>query len=337
MAAGIANLTNIANALREYYIKPWSNMRDTNKDFLSLLGVEPRKTDTVNFKIRDNTYSPRWTIAEADMTKFIDATTVATDGVGPATAFIAPNNHPFINASIAMRYSYVSVEVPGTVEAGADGAPAAWVDVLKDESDRALEDLYRAINQDLLSTGATAGNSGKNLDGLGVMFNTAGGHSYAGVSTTTYPAWTTAADTTTTTLSIASMQTMRNKIEGGLELLGASNTVRQGRIKQIWTGPAQFTAYGNLLTGLRRYAKEDTLDGGFSKLDFYGRPVMEILTFPSTHMIFYCGGITYYELEKLKTLPKDQNIVDGKLILMGTYSTVVLQDRTKQGVMNVLD
>jgi hypothetical protein len=336
MAAGIANLSNIANALREYYIQPWSNMRDTNKDFMSLLDVKSHPKNTIDFKIRDMAYSPVWSIAEADMTKFLDGTTVAADGVGSATAFVAPTNHPFINASVTMRYNYVSVEVPGTVQAGATGSPASWVNVLKDETDRALEDLYRALNQQLLSTANTAGNSGKNLDGLGVLFNTAAGHSYAGVSTTTYPGWTTAADTTTTTLSIGAMQTMLNKVEGGTELLGSNSTVRQGRVKQIWTSPQQFTAYGNLLTGLRRYSKEDTLDGGFAKLDFYGHEVVRVLTFPSSYMIYYSGGIEYRELEKLKTLPKEQNIIDGSLVLMGTYSNVVFQNRTKSGLFNAL-
>jgi len=340
MAVGIADLTNLANHVRELYDKPFANMRDTEKGFLTRLKRKDKwPKASYNFKIRDAEYSKVWSIAESDMTSLITSTILATDGVGSATAFLAPNNHPLLNAVVTMRPHVATVEVSGLAESATESELAAWVDALKDETDRAIEDLWRAINTEALDTATTAGNSGKNLDGLGVLFNTAGGHSYAGLSTSTYPELTTAADTTTTTLVISALQTMRNKLEGNTETMGGYNTRRASRIKEWWASPEQFTAYGNLLLGLRRYAPADTMDGGFAKLEYMGKPFLEIPNFPSTHLIAYSekeGGAMHVVHENLKTLDKSQNIVYGTLLELIHISNLVITNRTKTGVFNVL-
>lgn len=339
MALGIANLTNLANHIRELYDKPFANMRDSEKGFMTRLKRKEWPKSTYNYKIRDAEYSPVWSIAESDLTSLITSTILATDGVGDATAFLAPNNHPFLNAAITLRINVATVEVSGLAESATESELAAWVQALDDETKQATADLWRKMNEQILSTATTAGNSGKNLDGLGVAFNTAASHSYGGLSTGTYPELTTAADTTAQGLLISSMQTMRNKLEGNTESLGGYSTKRASKIKEWWASPEQFTAYGNLLTGLRRYNASETMDGGFAKLEFYGRPVLEIPNFPSTHLIPYSekdGGLFHVVHRNLETQDKSANIVWGHLIELINVSNIVLTNRTKQGVFNAL-
>lgn len=338
MAVGLATLAALASSITEMYEKPFANMRDTEKGFLTRVGRKDWPKATYDWLLRDAEYTPVRSIAEADMTKFIDASIFDPAGVGDATHFLLPNAHPFLRPVITMRYNYVTIAVSGLVEDAMGGDPASYVDVVKDESDRATEDLWRALNTQVLST-LTAPNPATNMDGLGVLFNTTASHSYGGVATATYTEWTCAQDTATTSLGIGPMQTMRNKLEGNTEIIAPNGTRRASTIKEWWAAPEQFTAYGNLLTGLRRYNASETLDGGFATLEFYGRKVVEIPNFPSNYLIAYSekeGGLKHVVLNNLKTDPKSQNIVDGELILMSHKGNFVLTNRTKQGVFNAL-
>jgi hypothetical protein len=342
MAAGIPNLTNLATTVAELYEKPFFSMRDSEKGFLTRVKTKRWPKNTFTWKVRDAEYSKIWTIAESQMTDLITTTILATDGVGSAVQFLAPNNHPLLNAAVTMRYAYGAIEIPGTLVDGMTGggnAGGAWLDAVKDETDQAVKDLWRDLNTQMLDLSTTVDNSGLNFDGLGHIFNTAASHTYAGIATATFTEWTTAADTTTVTLTIGAMQTMRNKLEGNTESISPNATRRASTIKEWWASPEQFTAYGNLLTGLRRYNASETLDGGFAMLEFYGRKVVEIPNFPANLLIPYSerdGGLFHVILNNFKAEPKDQNIADGKLIVISHKGNLALTNRTKQGVFNVL-
>jgi hypothetical protein len=339
MAAGIATLTNLANAVKELYEKPFASMKDAEKGFLTRIPRKDWSKATYDWLLRDAEYSPTWSTDEAGMTGLITSTILATDGVGDATKILAPTNHPFLRPTKTMRYNYTTIELSGLVVDAMQGEPASYVNAVKDETDQAVDDLWRNLNTQMLDTSTTVDNSGLNMDGLGHIFDTTASHTYAGLATATYTEWVMAKDTTTTTLTISSMQTMRNKLEGNTEIISPNSTRRAARIKEWWMPPEQFTAYGNLLTGLRRYNASETLDGGFAMLEFYGRKVVEIPNFPSNMVVAYSetkGGMFHVVLNNFKSEPKDQNIVDGKLIVISHKGNLVLTNRTQQGVFNAL-
>lgn len=340
MAAGVANLTNLANAVAELYEKPFGKLKDQDKrSFLARIPKKRNKKATIDWKVRDAEYSPVWSASEADQALFLAGPPaggvgpVATDGVGSATAFLAPNNHPFLNASVSIRINYAAVSVSGLAEAALTGGDASYVNVVSDETEQAMNDFWRSLNIDALSTATTSGNSGKDIDGLGVMFNAT---SYAGLAVASYPEWLPVRDTTTTVMSIAALQTMWNNIEGGTETLGAE-TIRDGDVKEIWTSPAQFTAYGNLLTPQRRYTSSETLDGGIGEgLEFNGVPVMMIRRFPAGYLVMYTGGMEYRVLKELGTSDKSDAYVDQRFLVLGHYSNLVLKERKNQGIFTAL-
>lgn len=333
MAAGPANLTNLATTVAEVYEKPFGDLKDKNKkSFLARFPTKKAVKATVDWKVRDAEYSPVWSAAEADQSSFITSTVWASDGVGSATAFLAPNNHPYLNASVSIRLNYAAVEVTKLAEIVGEGR-GSYVNILKDEIDQATKDFWRSLNIDALSTATTSGNSGKDIDGIGVLFN---GTSYAGIAVASYPESTPVRDTTTTTLTIAALQTMFNNLEGGTETLGA-DTIRDGEVKEIWTSPAQWTAYGNLLTGFRRYGPDDTLDGGIGPaLNFNNVPVLMIPRFPAGYLIMYGGGIEYRVLKTLDTSDKSQNKVDATALQMGHFSNLCFKNRKESGVFSAL-
>lgn len=333
MAPGPASLSTLANTVREVYEQPFGDLKDKNKkSFLARFPTKKAVKATVDFKIRDAEYSPVWSAAESDQSSFITSTVWASDGVGSATAFLAPNNHPFINASVSIRLNYAAVEVSKLAEIVGNGA-GSWIDILKDEMSQVTSDFWRSLNIDALSTATTAGNSGKDIDGIGVLFN---GTSYAGVAVASYPESTPVRDTTTTTLTVASLQTMFNNLEGGTEVLG-TDTIRDGEVKEIWTSPAQWTAYGNLLTGFRRYGADDTLDAGIGKaLNFNNVPVYMIPRFPAGYLIMYGGGIEYRVLKTLDSSDKSQNKVDATALQFGHFSNLVFKNRKESGIFTAL-
>jgi hypothetical protein len=333
MAAGAATLANLPNTLAEVYTKPFASLKDTGKKrWISRIPTKKARKATVDFKVRDAAYSPMWSASESDQLSFITSTVWASDGVGTATAFLAPNNHPFVNASVTIRLMYAAVEVSALAQAV--NSDALWVaDVLSDEMDQATMDFWRAVNIRALSTATTSGNSGKDPDGLGVMFN---GTTYAGLAVASFPAWVPVIDSTTTVLTVGALQTMYNNIVGGTQVLGP-DTIREGDVSEIWTSPQQWTAYGNLLTGFRRYGADDTLDAGIGEaLNFNNVPLMMFPRFPAGYLVMYSGGLEYDVLQALKTSEKSQNKVDATAVVLGHFANFVLRDRKNQGIFTAL-
>ena len=343
MAAGIVNLANLANTIQEKFDKPFINLRDTRNTFLARIPKKDWNKATYDWLVRAAQYSAVWSAAEADQTSFIAGPAaggvgpVATDGVGTATAFLAPNNHPFLRPSITMRMLYAAVQVTGLTDAAMGGNGSSYVKAVADETEQAMLDFWRQTNLVALGTATTASNSGKDIDSLGVLFNTT---SYAGVTVAATPEWNPSVDSTTTVLTVAAMQSMYNNLMGGTQTLGTSNTIRDATIKEIWTSPAQWTAYGNLLTGLRRYRPADTLDGGVgdydTALEFNGVPVVMIQRFPAGYMIFYGGGMYYVVLKSLGTSDKSSNFVDATFLELSHYANLALRSRKDQGLMTAL-
>jgi len=333
MAGGPANLTNVATTIAEVVEKPFMSFKDSGKkSFLKRFPTKKAVKATIDWKVRAAQYSPIWSAAETDQSAFITSTVWASDGVGSATAFLAPNNHPLLNASVTIRINYGAVEVTRLAEIVGDGA-GSFVDIKMDEMKLLTEDFWRSLNIDALSTATTAGNAGKDIDGLGVLFNAT---SYAGIAVAGNPESTPYRDTTTLTLTVAALQTMFNALEGGTDVLG-TETIREADVKEIWTGPAQWTAYGNLLTGFRRYDKDDTLDAGIGPaLNFNNVPVLMIPRFPAGYLVMYSGGIEYRVLKALDGSDKSQNKVDATAMQFGHFSQLVFKDRRNSGIMTSL-
>ncbi len=336
MAGGIANTTNLANSIRELYYKPFINLRDTTNTFLSRIDKKPWPKKTVDTLIRDAYYTPVWSVAEANMTDFITSAVVASDGLGTSTLYLAPNNHPFLKFSVPMAINYASIEVNGLTKAALMSQQAAYVNALKDETENAIKDFWRGLNIQALATSKAVATD---TDNLGTMFATG---AYGGINQAT---WNPSIDATTATLSIGAMQTLFNKVAFGTETLantvGATATIREGEIKEIWCHATQFTNYLNLISGQRVFnGAGAVLDGGVKNgntgVSFNGTPLTVIPRFPLAYMIFYSGGLMEFVLEDFGQDELSQNFTDATFIRMKRYSQLAFLDRKRSGLFNAL-
>lgn len=335
MAGGYANTTNLANSIKELYYKPFVNLRDTTNTFLKRIDKKPWPKKTFDTLIRDAYYSAVWSVAESNMTDYVTGTIVATDGLGTSSAYLAPNNHPFLKFSVATAINYAAVVVNGLTKAALNGNPGAYVDALKDETETAMLDFWRALNIQAL---ATAKAVSTDTDCLGTLFATG---AYGGINQAT---WNPSIDAATTTLTISAMQTLWNKIHFGTETLtstvGATPTIREGDVQEIWLHATQFTNYLNLLSGQRVYAPTQTLDagvkGGNTGITFNGAGMEVIPRFPLAYLIMYSGGLLEFVLEELDSDDLGANMADATLLRIKRYSNLAFIDRKRSGIMNAL-
>lgn len=338
---------NLGSLFTEAFRGKFESLRDSEKTFIARLPREDNDSPEYRFIVEDATYVPVWSATEAMMLNTISATNLATDGLGTSTAILAPASYPVIRANIPMRYHYVSSQFSGAALAARKSA-AALVDYVKQTMDNNIEDFWRAQNIRALSTSTTAGNSGRNIDTIGILFRT-GAVSYAGVSASTYPAWAVASDTSSTTVAVGPMQTLINKVEGGTETLTdalngtghaeADLTIRDGDVQEIWTSPTRADDYHNLLSGYRRFAPDDTLDAGGAAnavdtgLTFKGRKLLSFKRFPAAWMIFYGGGMKLIEFKKISWDDKSSSTVDSKLMIGSWYGNIGMRHR-RHGVFS---
>lgn len=340
LSAGAFN-GNLGSLFTEAFKGKFESLRDKEKTFIGRLDREENDSPEYRFIVEDATYAPVWSATEAMQLSTISATNLATDGLGDATLILAPASYPVLRANVTMRYHYVTSQFSGAALAARRSA-AALVDYVKSTMDNNIDDFWRAQNIRALSTSTSAGNSGRNIDTLGIIFRN-GAVTYAGLSASTYPAWAIAADTTTTTLNVAAMQTLINKVEGGTDVLndaldGTTHaekdlTIRDADVQEIWTGPTRADDYFNLMSGYRRFTPDDTLDAGGAAsatdtgLTFKGRKILAFKRFPTTEMIFYSGGLKLAEFKKIGWADKSGVTVDSKLMVGSWYGNLVARHR----------
>lgn len=337
MAGGIANLTNLANSIKELYYKPFVSLRDETNYFLKRIEKKTWPKSTIDTLVRDAYYTPVWSVAEASMSDFITSTIVGTDGLGSTTLYLTPNNHPFLKFSAGMKINYAPLQITGFAKAALAGnESSAYVNARKDETETCIADFWRALN---VQASATAKAQTNDMDCVGTVFATG---AYGGINQAT---WNPSIDSATTTLSISAMQTLWNKVEYGTEALtstvGATATIREGDIKEIWCHATQFTNYVNLLSGQRFYnGAGQTMDGGVKDgntgVTFNGKQLVVIPRFPLAYMVFYSGGLYEFVLEEFDNDDLSANFTDATFIRFKRYSNIAFIDRKRSAIMNAL-
>lgn len=335
--AGPGNTTALAQLLVQFYDEPFETLQNNESSFIKMF---PRTTFDNNVKrwhIDANDTNPIWSYASASMLDDPRAH-LATDGVGTATFFLAPNVHSVVEASISPRFMAQALMMNGEVLESCKGKPGAFKNALKREQDKNLKDFWRQINTQVMDfTSTTSGNTGLNVDGLGVVLNAAG-TTYANVNYGTYPEfkpYVNANAGTPRALSLALMQDVKNALEGFTTSIN-----RQANVDKIFCNQIQFTNYGNLLQAQRRYVDIKTLDGGFQQLEFEGVPVVKVPGFNTTKMLFASTkslagspSFEYAVLRNFKVEDKSQQVTDGILFVETHYANFIAKGRMQQGIL----
>ena len=138
-----------------------------------------------------------------------------------------------------------------------------------------------------------------------------------GISQTTYSWWAAQLDSSTTTLTIASMQSRDNVC-----------TVNNDSPSVIATTRSLYNSYYALLQPQQRFMDNETAKGGFSSLMFNGKPLIADSYCPASHMFFlnedylalYYHADENFRFEPFQK-PVNQNVKVAKIYWMGALGS----------------
>lgn len=356
---GSVSTAGVAELIAQTYDPIFLSLRDTGVTLKKLMFPETKEgNDKIRFHLDSNDVNKIRSVTESQLNTVITSydatynpggplnTATGSGALAAAAAFLTPNQHTIIEANHDIRHLVQTIMIGAKQLAAIKGGKDSFQNILTRETEASLKDWHRQIEDMLITfpdtfrTAASTPAVSTDLDHLGTMLSI-GGTSLYGVNYTTYPEFKPYVNHNTGTpraLSIAIMQDMFNKMEGG------TDTFRRGsKIDNIITGPAQFTNYGNLLTAQRRYTSSETLDGGFRTLEYNGVPVVAVPGFVSNKMLFHDKetpegekSFEYRVLKNYECLDRSDNTVGALLFVCVHMANALCKGRRYQGVVTDL-
>lgn len=197
------------------------------------------------------------------------------------------------------------------------------LDELKNSGDSQILDFVKSKTQiaektlaDILGDGLySAGTNAKSIVGLGSIIGTSS--TIGGISQTSYSWWASQVDSTTTTLTLASMQTMYNS----LCLNNEQPTV-------ILATRANYNRFYALLQPQQRFMDSDTAKAGFSNLMFNGTPFIVGSKVPTSNIMYLNENYLMLGVHKDEDFrfepfqkPINQNVKVAKVYWMGMFGS----------------
>jgi hypothetical protein len=197
------------------------------------------------------------------------------------------------------------------------------LDELKNSGDAQIINFVKAKVQvcektlkDQLGTGLySAGSDAKSIVGLRDIVAT--NQTVGGISQSTYSWWQGQVDSSTTTLSIAAMQSRHNVC-----------SVDSDQPSVIMTTRALYNSYYALLQPQQRFVDAESAKGGFQSLMFNGIPVLADSHCPASHMFFLNENYLHLFVHKDEDMrfepfqkPINQNVKVAKIYWTGAYGS----------------
>ena len=197
------------------------------------------------------------------------------------------------------------------------------IDELKNMGDSQVVNFVKSKTQiaektmiDLLGDGIySAGSDAKSIIGLRVVVDA--GNTVGGIAQGTYSWWQSQEDASTTTLTMAALQTMHTT----LTINNESPTI-------IVATRANYNRYYALLQPQQRFMDSDTAKGGFQNLMFNGIPFIAASKCPTSHIFMLNENylkLWYHKDENMRfepfQKPVNQNVRLAKLYWAGAFGT----------------
>jgi len=220
------------------------------------------------------------------------------------------DNEVLTAASYSWKQHYDNISILRSDELKNSGGPA----ILKFVQQKIK--IAEMSGQDRMGTGLyNAGSDSKAIAGLRSIVSTS--NTVGGIAQGTYSWWQAQVDSTTTTLSIAAMNSRFSACRIGAD----KPTV-------ITCGSTLWDLYYNLLQPQQRFQDAETAKGGFSGLMFNGCPVIDDSHAPASHMFFLNEKylhLYYHKDENFRfepfQKPVNQNAKIAKIYWMGAFGT----------------
>lgn len=194
------------------------------------------------------------------------ATTTAGGPYSGSESLNTSNNDQITAAEFDLKYYYANITITRANELQNSGK-ARMVDLVKSKVQLAEKTLSDTLGTDLYNVGTTA----NRLVGLRLGVDSTG--TYGGIARATYSWWAAQEDSTTTALSIGTIQSLIGDCTQG-----------SSRPTLITTTQDIFDDLFGLLQPQQRYTDSKTADAGFQNLLFAGIPVIVDNHCPASHM-----------------------------------------------------
>lgn len=194
------------------------------------------------------------------------AQTVAAGSYAATATLDTTDNDQFSALAFDWRYYYANITLSGPDEMKNKG-DSQILDFVKNKTMAAEMTLKDKIGDGIYSAGTTA----TDIGGLRLIVDA--GNTVGGIDQSTYSWFQSSEDSSTTTLSLASLQTMYN----ALSINGKSPSV-------ITATRANYNRYWALLQPQQRFVDSKTADAGFQNLMFSGCPFIVSSKCPASHI-----------------------------------------------------
>ncbi len=193
----------------------------------------------------------------------------AAGSYAPTAPLDTTDNDTFTSAEYAWKHYYANITIAGADEFKNMG-DAQVLDFVKNKVMAAEMTLKDKIGDGIYS----AGTSATDIGGLRLIIDTA--NTVGGIDQGTYSWWQASTeDSTTTTLTMAALQTAYN----ASNINGKTPTV-------IAATRANYNRYYALLQPQQRFVDSETAKAGFQNLMFNGTPFIVSAKCPASHIFF---------------------------------------------------
>lgn len=227
-------------------------------------------------------------------------------------------------AEYQWKQLYVNISVKGIdeIKNGGDAQVIDFVKVKVKNAEKTMEDY--------LGTGLyqTSTANAKSIIGLrayaGSISSTVGG-----ISQTDYSWWRPQVDSTTTTLTIAAMQSR-----------DTATAINNDKTTVVATTDTLYNSFYALLQPQQRFQDENMAKAGFSSLMFNGKPVVNDAYCPANHMFFINEKYLMFKVHRERDMkfepfmkPINQDVKSAKILWAGAFCSA---NGRMQGAMTAL-
>jgi hypothetical protein len=238
------------------------------------------------------------------------ARTSAAGWYSGADTLSTTDNEQITAAEYQWKQFYVNISISRDEELKNSG-PEQIIDMVKSKTKIAEDTLIDYLGDGLYS----AGTDPKSIVGTRVLLATSG--TIGGIPATDYSWWRAQVDSSTTTLTMAAMQTVFNNcsINNKTPTVGLATR-------------ANYNRYYALLQPQQRFVDGDTAKGGFQNLMFNGIPIIVGSKVPTGHLIFANESHLNLFVHKDEDMrfrpfqePVNQNVKTAKIFWMGAFGS----------------
>jgi hypothetical protein len=238
------------------------------------------------------------------------AQTSASDWYSGADTLSTTDNDQISAAEYAWKQVYANISITRSDELKNSG-DAQIINFVKSKTQIAEKTLVDKLQDGLYSDGSNA----KSIIGLRLIVGTA--NSVGGISQSAYSWWQGQVDSSTTTLSLAAMQSMYSSCalnqEGPTVVVGTR---------------ANYNRYYALLQPQQRFVDSETAKGGFENLMFNGIPFVIGSKCPTSHLFMLNENYLHLCVHKDEDMrfeefqkPINQNVKVAKIYWMGVFGS----------------